>query len=157
MIRQLLPPLTSVLPTHTITSVANGFAEGRGDASSLTILVALVVAIADAIGPWALNQPHRPTDHLQRPQVCPSDDDIRSVRVPVLAMFGGRSVVHDPVVAADRLRDLLPHTDVETLPDAGHHIFLRPGDRDRVLEFVHRANPDPRYWLGIRVCRPALR
>jgi pimeloyl-ACP methyl ester carboxylesterase len=81
-------------------------------------------------------------------QVCPSDDDIRSVRVPVLALFGARSVVHDPIVAADRLRALLPQADVETLPDAGHYLFLRPEDRDRiikrVLEFVHRASLDRR-------------
>lgn len=69
-------------------------------------------------------------------QVCPSDDDIRSVRVPVLAMFGARSVAHDPILAANRLRALLPHADVETLPDAGHYLFLRPDDRDRIIERV---------------------
>jgi pimeloyl-ACP methyl ester carboxylesterase len=81
-------------------------------------------------------------------QVCPSDDDIRSVRVPVLAMFGARSVVHDPIVAADRLRALLPQAEVETLSEAGHHLFLRPEDRDRIVErvlkFVHRVSLDPR-------------
>ncbi|WP_297541296.1 alpha/beta hydrolase [Amycolatopsis sp.] len=77
-------------------------------------------------------------------QVCPCDDDIRSVRVPVLALFGARSVVHDPIAAADRLRTLLPRADVETLPDAGHYLFLRPEDRDRIIDrvltFVHRVS-----------------
>lgn len=81
-------------------------------------------------------------------QVCPSDDDIRSVRVSVLALFGARSVAHDPVVAADRLRTLLPQAEVETLPDAGHYLFLRPSDRDRIIErildFVHRTSLDRR-------------
>ncbi|MEC3978509.1 alpha/beta fold hydrolase [Amycolatopsis sp. H20-H5] len=79
-------------------------------------------------------------------QSCPGDDEIRSVRTPVLAMFGARSVVHDPIVAADRLRALLPHADIETLPGAGHHLFLRPADRDRivdrVLEFTKRTSLD---------------
>ncbi|WP_020673693.1 alpha/beta fold hydrolase [Amycolatopsis nigrescens] len=75
-------------------------------------------------------------------QVCPSDDEIRSIRVPVLTMFGARSVVHDSAVAASRLRALLPQADVEVLPEAGHYLFLRPDDRarivDRVLTFVQR-------------------
>jgi pimeloyl-ACP methyl ester carboxylesterase len=81
-------------------------------------------------------------------QVCPSDDDIRSVRVPVLALFGARSVVHDPIFAANRLRALLPQAEVETLSDASHYLFLRPEDRDRiidrVLKFVHRVSLDCR-------------
>lgn len=81
---------------------------------------------------------------FQRP---PADDEIRSIRPPVLAMFGRRSVVHDPLQAADRLRGLLPRADVEILPDAGHYLFLRPDDRvhitDRVLEFVGRHDVDP--------------
>ncbi|WP_245788202.1 alpha/beta fold hydrolase [Amycolatopsis marina] len=81
-------------------------------------------------------------------QTCPADDDIRSVTVPVLALFGARSVVHDSSVAADRLRALLPRAEVETLPDAGHYLFLRPDDRarivERVLDFVHRTNLDRR-------------
>ncbi|MDT7724839.1 MAG: hypothetical protein QOI21_1415 [Actinomycetota bacterium] len=79
-------------------------------------------------------------------QVCPSDDAIRSVRVPVLALFGARSVVHDPIFAADRLRALLPQAEVEILSDASHYLLLRPEDRDRiidrVLKFVHRVSLD---------------
>lgn len=81
-------------------------------------------------------------------QRCPSDDDIRSVRVPVLAMFGALSVVHDPIVAANRLRTLLPQAEVEMLPDAGHNLFLRPEDRERIIErvlkFADRTSLDSR-------------
>jgi pimeloyl-ACP methyl ester carboxylesterase len=66
--------------------------------------------------------------------------------MPVLALFGARSVVHDPTVAADRLHGLLPHAEVEILPNASHYLFLRPEDRDRiidrVLKFVHRVSLD---------------
>jgi pimeloyl-ACP methyl ester carboxylesterase len=75
-------------------------------------------------------------------QVCPSDDEIRSIKLPVLALFGGRSVAHDSVRAHDRLRELLPDADVELMPDTGHYVLLRPEDVDyivkRVLEFVDR-------------------
>ncbi|WP_414942387.1 alpha/beta fold hydrolase [Amycolatopsis sp. cmx-11-51] len=68
----------------------------------------------------------------------------------VLALFGGRSVVHDPVAAAARFESLLPHVDVEILPDAGHYLYLRPEDRDlivdRLLEWLAWAAraPEPR-------------
>lgn len=69
-------------------------------------------------------------------QVCPSDEALRSIRVPTLALFGGRSAVHDSAVAAARFQSLLPHADVEILPDAGHYLHLRPQDRDVIIERV---------------------
>lgn len=66
-------------------------------------------------------------------QVCPTEEALRSTDVPTLALFGGRSVVHDSAAAAARLEDLLPHADVEILPDAGHYLYLRPQDRDLIL------------------------
>lgn len=80
-------------------------------------------------------------------QTRPTDDEIRSVRVPVLAVFGARGTVQDSVAAADRLRALLPRADVDTLPDAGHDVTLRPEDRahviERVLDFVRRTAARP--------------
>jgi pimeloyl-ACP methyl ester carboxylesterase len=79
-------------------------------------------------------------------QVPPGDDAIRAIGIPVLAVFGGRSVVHDPAVAATRLRALQPDADVEVLPGAGHYLFMLPGDREhiveRVLDFVGRHDGD---------------
>jgi pimeloyl-ACP methyl ester carboxylesterase len=73
-------------------------------------------------------------------QVCPADPDIQSIKVPVLALFGARSVVHDATVAYNRLRELLPHADVELMPDTGHYVFRKPEDVDyivqRVLKFM---------------------
>ncbi|MFD6071057.1 alpha/beta fold hydrolase [Amycolatopsis lurida] len=69
-------------------------------------------------------------------QVCPSEEALRSIEVPTLALFGGRSVVHDSAAAAARLNILLPHADVEILPDAGHYLYLRPPDRDLVIERI---------------------
>ncbi|OXM45035.1 alpha/beta fold hydrolase [Amycolatopsis alba] len=67
-------------------------------------------------------------------QVCPSEKALRSIELPTLALFGGRSVVHDPAAAAARLESLVPHADVEILPDAGHYLYLRPEDRDLIIE-----------------------
>ncbi|WP_191252424.1 alpha/beta fold hydrolase [Amycolatopsis oliviviridis] len=73
-------------------------------------------------------------------QVCPSDEALRSIEVPTLALFGGRSAVHDSADAAARLESLLPQADIEILPDAGHYLYLRPEDReliiDRLLKWV---------------------
>ncbi|MEV6906153.1 alpha/beta hydrolase [Amycolatopsis sp. NPDC051071] len=72
-------------------------------------------------------------------QVPPDDAALRSIKVPVLALFGGRSVVHDSAAAAARLESLLPRADVEVLPGAGHYLYLRPEDRDLIIDRVLRA------------------
>ncbi|MFI6307183.1 alpha/beta fold hydrolase [Amycolatopsis thailandensis] len=69
-------------------------------------------------------------------QVCPTEEALRSLEVPTLALFGGRSAVHDSADAAARLESLLPQADVEILPDAGHYLYLRPEDRDRIVDRV---------------------
>jgi len=70
-------------------------------------------------------------------QKCPSEDEIRAIDVPVRALFGARSVAHDAVAAADRLRALLPGSEVDVFPDAGHNLFARP---DRVAAWVNRTS-----------------
>ncbi|MET9266604.1 alpha/beta hydrolase [Amycolatopsis sp. NPDC004079] len=72
-------------------------------------------------------------------QSCPRAAELRAIRMPVLALFGGRSVVHDPVAAAANLRGLVPHATVEVLPDAGHYLYLRPEDRKRIAELINAA------------------
>jgi len=69
----------------------------------------------------------------------PSEAQLRAVRVPVLALFGARNVVHDAVTAARRLRELVPHAKVEVWPDVGHDLGQFDDARritDRVLAFV---------------------
>ncbi len=51
-----------------------------------------------------------------------SDDQLRAIDVPVLALIGGRSVMHDADRAAARARRLLRRGDVELWPDASHAI-----------------------------------
>ncbi|MET7990910.1 alpha/beta hydrolase [Amycolatopsis sp. NPDC005232] len=72
-------------------------------------------------------------------QTCPREEDLRAIQVPVVALFGGRSVVHDPAAAAANLRRLLPHAEVDVLPEAGHYLYLGPNDRQRILEVINTA------------------
>ncbi|MGV0715585.1 alpha/beta hydrolase [Mycolicibacterium sp. XJ662] len=51
-----------------------------------------------------------------------TDEQLRSLDIPVLALLGGRSVMHDAVRAAARARNLLPRAQVELWPDASHAI-----------------------------------
>lgn len=54
------------------------------------------------------------------PPSYPSDDDLRSVRVPTLVLLGGRSTVLDATRARARAQRLLPDVRVQVWPDATH-------------------------------------
>lgn len=51
-----------------------------------------------------------------------TDDQLRSLDIPVLAFIAGRSVIHDAKRAAARARNLLPDGKVEFWADASHAI-----------------------------------
>jgi pimeloyl-ACP methyl ester carboxylesterase len=51
-----------------------------------------------------------------------SDDQLRALDIPVLALIAGRSVMLDAARAAARARNLLPRGQVELWPDASHAI-----------------------------------
>ncbi|MEU6156284.1 alpha/beta fold hydrolase [Actinosynnema sp. NPDC047251] len=66
------------------------------------------------------------------PQV-PFGDALRPVRVPVLAIFGRHSTVHNGERAARRMREFVPHAEVEVW-ECGHRIDAA----ERVARFVRR-------------------
>jgi pimeloyl-ACP methyl ester carboxylesterase len=75
------------------------------------------------------------------PQTRPSEARLRSIKLPVLAMFAKNSAVHNSVLAAERLRNWLPHAEVDLWTDANHSAsVLTDDDRftNRVLDFVQR-------------------
>jgi pimeloyl-ACP methyl ester carboxylesterase len=51
-----------------------------------------------------------------------TDDQLRSLDIPVLALIAGRSVMLDSARAVARARDLLPHGQVELWAEASHAI-----------------------------------
>ncbi len=51
-----------------------------------------------------------------------TDDELRSIRVPVLVLIAGRSVIHHAPAALARARTLIPHAQAELWPHASHAI-----------------------------------
>lgn len=73
-------------------------------------------------------------------QIRPTEEEIRSIKLPVLAVFAEQSSVHNAPAAAERLRRLLPQAEVELWPGTGHYMQLTQLDRinQRLLEFLHQ-------------------
>ncbi|MDQ3786216.1 MAG: alpha/beta hydrolase [Actinomycetota bacterium] len=67
-----------------------------------------------------------------------TDEQLRSIRLPVLALIAGRSVMHDAPRALARAKALLPDVQAELWPDATHAIAGESPDavNARILEFV---------------------
>lgn len=51
-----------------------------------------------------------------------TDEQLRALGTPVLALIAGRSVMHDSARAAERARKLLPHGQIDVYPNASHAI-----------------------------------
>ncbi|MBB3052494.1 pimeloyl-ACP methyl ester carboxylesterase [Prauserella isguenensis] len=70
-----------------------------------------------------------------------TDKQLRGLRLPVLALIAGRSVIHDGRRAADRARRLVTEADVELWPSATHAIAgeYAAAVSNRILTFLaHR-------------------
>lgn len=76
---------------------------------------------------------------------CPADEQIAGIDVPVLAVIGGRSIIHHGHKAAERARRLLQHGHVELWPDASHAVSGEFPDRidARVTDFLADASQGP--------------
>lgn len=62
-----------------------------------------------------------------------SDDSLRRLRMPLLAIVGGRDVLLDSAETKRRLEFHAPNVEVVFLPEAGH---LLPSQTQRLLEFL---------------------
>ena len=67
-----------------------------------------------------------------------SDDALRRLDMPLLAIVGARDVLLDSRKTKSRLERLVPQAEVVWLPDAGH---LIPGQTGKVLAFLKRDLP----------------
>ncbi|MEO3782202.1 alpha/beta fold hydrolase [Actinocorallia sp. B10E7] len=67
-----------------------------------------------------------------------TDEELRSVGLPVLALLAQRSTLLDPVSAGARLRSLVPSVRVEIVPGVGHGLPLEEPRlvNERILRFV---------------------
>ncbi|MEU8632121.1 alpha/beta hydrolase [Amycolatopsis sp. NPDC048633] len=74
-----------------------------------------------------------------------TDDQLRSIGIPVLALIAGNSVIHDAAKAGTRARALLPDARVEVWPGATHAIAGESAAavNERVLTFLDEVDRDP--------------
>ncbi|WP_028478871.1 alpha/beta fold hydrolase [Nocardia sp. CNY236] len=68
------------------------------------------------------------------------DAELRSITVSMLAIFGGESVVCDPVQADERITALVPNAEIEIYPGMGHGVLDQISERvvSRILNFVQQ-------------------
>jgi len=69
-----------------------------------------------------------------------SDDDLRNLCMPVLAIVGGKDVLLDSAQTRSRLERHAPHAEVVFLAEAGHFI---PGQTARMIEFLRGSSSTP--------------
>lgn len=82
------------------------------------------------------------------PPSYPAAEQLRALRLPVLALIAGRSVIHDPQRAYARALDVLRDGDVQLWPEASHAINGECAERVNraVLEFIRGV--DSRRWAA---------
>lgn len=77
-----------------------------------------------------------------------TDEEIRSITVPMLVIFAAETIVADPEAAVSRLAEHLPQAETEVYPAVGHGIVHQIPEQvaGRVLKFVQqhdRLAPSP--------------
>jgi pimeloyl-ACP methyl ester carboxylesterase len=80
------------------------------------------------------------------PQLPPTREQMRSITLPVLAIYAGDSAAHNAAKAVRRTRDLISHAEVELWPQARHSLHVDQPDRvaQRLLAFTNRRHePNP--------------
>lgn len=65
-----------------------------------------------------------------------SDDTLRQLAMPVLAIVGSKDVMLDSEETRDRFARIVPQADIRFLPDARHYI---PGQTETILGFLRAA------------------
>ena len=75
-----------------------------------------------------------------------NDEELRSIRTPMLLLFGERSLVTDAARAVDRARGLIANVDAEIVADAGHMLPIEKPDlfTRRLLAFIDVSIVDER-------------
>jgi pimeloyl-ACP methyl ester carboxylesterase len=68
----------------------------------------------------------------------PADRELRAITIPVLALIAGRSAIHNPQLAVQRARTLIPKAEVELWQDASHAISGEYAEQvnARILSFI---------------------
>jgi len=136
----LLDPANTVgrIPVGTVLRTIPAFVSARGRTSFLRWVDGQGAdPLANPVGRVidAAMRDYRPA--LPQPAYF-TDDQLRSVMMPVLAIVAGRSVMHDPVAALRRAEALIPGVQAELWPQATHSIAGQCADEvnARILRFL---------------------
>jgi pimeloyl-ACP methyl ester carboxylesterase len=73
-----------------------------------------------------------------------TDDELRRVTTPTLALLGEKSQMYDAGVVADRIRTRIPDATTDIVPGAGHDLPVRCPAlvSDRTIQFAVRAEAE---------------
>ncbi len=67
-----------------------------------------------------------------------SDEMLKRLTMPVMAIVGGKDVLLDSAESKRRLQQNVPHADIRCFPEAGH---LLPPQTRPILDFLFQSNP----------------
>jgi pimeloyl-ACP methyl ester carboxylesterase len=102
-----------------------------------------LLANAALLSPPELLRPTMLATRTFRPRSRPAaraftDEELRSVSVPVLALLAGRSALLDAATAQARVQSLIPAAQTEVIPKVGHGLALERPDlvNERILHFI---------------------
>ncbi|MFJ8430968.1 alpha/beta fold hydrolase [Kitasatospora sp. NPDC094019] len=93
-----------------------------------------------------------------RPAARPfTDEELRSIRLPVLVLLGSRSALLRPRRVLERVTALIPGVRAETVRRAGHGLNLERPDlvNERLLRFIAASGPDRTGTLPERPAAPS--
>jgi pimeloyl-ACP methyl ester carboxylesterase len=68
-----------------------------------------------------------------------NDDEFGNLKTPVLLLIGEKEAMYDAKSAIDRARQLIPHIEAESVPNAGHMLGTDQPEAvvSRVMQFLH--------------------
>ncbi len=74
--------------------------------------------------------------HIAPPEI--TDEELRRITAPTLALLGGRSQMYDAQAVAAQIRAQIPNAHAETIPEAGHDLPVRCPElvSNRTIQFT---------------------
>jgi pimeloyl-ACP methyl ester carboxylesterase len=73
-----------------------------------------------------------------------SDEQLSTIRAPVLVLIGSRSVIYNPVSVQRRAAQMIPNVQAEIIPEASHALIEEKSElvNSRILQFCQKKEED---------------
>jgi pimeloyl-ACP methyl ester carboxylesterase len=74
-----------------------------------------------------------------------SDEELRSLKMPVLFMVGKNEKIYPPYEAVERLKSITPNIKTEIIPGAGHDLSVVQAEmvNQKILDFLEKRKNSP--------------